>query len=82
MIPPLGISLVQNVNCHLTGPATLQFKSSRPHYKATKVPTYEKSGSVCDSWVVLLRGVQAALNILSRRLCFSSVFHLHSLWLA
>jgi hypothetical protein len=44
--------------------------------------TYEKSGSACDSWVVLLRGVQAVLIILSRRLCFSSVFHLHSLWLA
>jgi hypothetical protein len=44
----------------------------------TKKTTYEKPGSACDSRVVLLRGVQAVLTILSRRLCFSSVFHLHS----
>jgi len=38
------------------------------------VRTYEKSGSACDSRVILLRGVQAVLTILPRRLCFSSVF--------
>jgi hypothetical protein len=36
--------------------------------------TYEKSDPACDSWVVLLRGVQAALIILSRSLSFSSIF--------
>jgi len=39
----------------------------------TKRPTYEKPGSACDSRVVLLRGVQAMLIILSSRSCFSSV---------
>ncbi len=36
--------------------------------------TYEKSGSACDSRVVLLRGVQAILTIQSRRLFLSSIF--------
>ncbi len=36
--------------------------------------TYEKSSSECVSRVALLRGVQAALIILSSSLCFSSVF--------
>ncbi len=33
--------------------------------------TYEKSGSACDSQVVLPRGVQAMLAILSSRYVFA-----------
>jgi hypothetical protein len=47
------------------------FESHSPHQLTH---TYEKSGSACDSWLVLLRGVQAALVILSNGLCFSSIF--------
>ena len=52
----------------ITTPAPAHPSSSR-----TRVPTYEKSGSACDSRVVLLRGVQVMSAILSSRLCFCSV---------
>jgi hypothetical protein len=42
-----------------------------------RIPTYEKSDPACDSRVALLRGVQAALIIPSKCLCFSPDLFLH-----
>jgi len=48
-----------------------RFKFGCPHQHNH---TYEKSDLARDSWVALLRGVQAVLTILSRSLCLSSIF--------